>query len=316
MPKRKTISGPQAADQQYSIKPQQRRAMTLIELLVVIVILGILVTLALPSRSSMGRTQLLAALRIIQADVGTMQSLARSAPAGDIYAMIMHHPDAPLVQADFAATPTAYVFAPPVGACCLGEICTDPSTKTSCQDSGGWYVGNGTLCTDVVSQCIAATVQPVTTPEVQAALDAIPAIVVAGTPNWPNNSPPTLTRWPGTSGGPSFQAVGSADGDQRSFYHCGIIRNADTADETFVELSRPDGRPWTFDFAERGLDLVRIGNDTAPGFYSSERALRFDHLGKPSRNVLFSLEAEDLIMAISITTAGEVLWNLGPAAGG
>ena len=82
-----------------------------------------------------------------------------------------------------------------------------------------------------------------------------------------------------------------------------------------MELSRPDGRPWTFDFAERGLDLVRIGSDTAPGFYSSERALRFDHLGKPSRNVLFSLEAEDLIMAVSITTAGEVLWTLGPAAG-
>lgn len=315
MPRRKTVSGRQATDQAYSIKPQQRRAVTLIELLVVIVILGILATLALPSRSNMGRTQLLAALRIIQADVGTMQSLARSAPAGDIYAMIMHHPDAPLVQADFVAPPVAYVFAPPSGACCLGEICTDSLTKTDCQDTGGWYVKNNTLCTDVVSQCIDATVQPVLAPEVQAALDTIPEIVVAGTTDWPNNSPPTLVAWPGTSGGPGFEAVGSADGDQRSFYRCGIIRNADTASETFVELSRPDGRPWTFDFAERGLDLVRIGNDTAPGFYSSERALRFDHLGKPSRNVLFSLEAEDLIMAVSITTAGEVLWTLGPAAG-
>ena len=31
---------------------------------------------------------------------------------------------------------------------------------------------------------------------------------------------------------------------------------------------------------------------------------------------LFSLEAEDLIMAVSITTAGEVLWSIGPAGGG
>ena len=56
--------------------------------------------------------------------------------------------------------------------------------------------------------------------------------------------------------------------------------------------------------------MVTIGTAGSPDFYSVERALRFDHLGRPSRNVLFSLLAEDLTLAVTITTAGEVRWSL------
>lgn len=90
----------------------------------------------------------------------------------------------------------------------------------------------------------------------------------------------------------------------------GIIRNADTPGETFAELTRPDGRPWTLDFAQQGLDLVTIGTAGSPEFYSVERALRFDHLGRLSRNALFSLVAENQTLAVTITTTREVRWSL------
>lgn len=84
----------------------------------------------------------------------------------------------------------------------------------------------------------------------------------------------------------------------------------DTPGETFAELTRPDGRPWTLDFAQQRLDLVTIETAGSPEFYSVERALRFDHLDRPSRNALFSLVAKDQRLAVTITTAGEVRWSL------
>ncbi len=85
--------------------------------------------------------------------------------------------------------------------------------------------------------------------------------------------------------------------------------------EVFIELTRPDGRPWNFDFTQQGLDLVTTGSVASPGFYSAERALRFDHLGRPSRNVLFSLLPEDQTLAIAFTTSGELRWSLDTGSG-
>lgn len=48
-------------------------------MLIVITILSMLLVLAIRSRSSTAQTQLLAAFHIIQADLKTQQSLARSA---------------------------------------------------------------------------------------------------------------------------------------------------------------------------------------------------------------------------------------------
>ncbi|MCH8912822.1 MAG: hypothetical protein IIA33_04555 [Planctomycetes bacterium] len=84
----------------------------------------------------------------------------------------------------------------------------------------------------------------------------------------------------------------------------------DTPGETFAELPRPDGRPWTLDFAPQRLDLVTIQTDGSPDFYSVERSLRFDHLDRPSRNALFSLVAENQTLAVTITTTREVRWSL------
>lgn len=61
------------------ILARSRAAVTLIELLIVITILSMFLVLAIPRRSSMAQTQLLAAFHIIQADIKTQQSLARSA---------------------------------------------------------------------------------------------------------------------------------------------------------------------------------------------------------------------------------------------
>lgn len=60
------------------ILARSRAAVTLIEFLIVITILSMFLVLAIPSRSSMAQTQRLAALHIIQADLKTQQSLARS----------------------------------------------------------------------------------------------------------------------------------------------------------------------------------------------------------------------------------------------
>lgn len=292
------------------ISSRPRRAVTLIEMLIVITILSILLVLAIPSRSSMAQTQLLAAVRIIQADVKTMQSLARSAAPDEIYAMIMHYPNAPVAAATPLDPARALAYGPPKGACCIGTTCAENLTKSGCSDNGGTYLGKDTTCTELSYFCIDGGLPTITEESIAAALDLIPEIVYEGTVEWPNGAPAAATPWPGSSGGPAFDAVGPTDGDGSSFYRCGIIRNADTPDETFTELTRPDGRPWTFDFALQGLDLVTIGTAGSPDFYSVERALRFDHLGRPSRNVLFSLLAEDLTLAVTITTAGEVRWSL------
>ena len=57
---------------------RSRAAVTLIELLIVITILSMFLVLAIPRLSSTAQTQRLAAFHIIQADLKTQQSLARS----------------------------------------------------------------------------------------------------------------------------------------------------------------------------------------------------------------------------------------------
>ncbi len=310
MPKQARPSGRRLGRNGANTLASSRAAVTLIEMLIVITILSILLVLAIPSPSSMAQTQLLAALRIIQADVKTMQSLARSAAPDEIYAMIMHYPNAPVAEATPLDPARALAYGPPTGACCIGATCADNLTKSDCSGSGGTYLGKDTTCTEFAYFCIDGGLPTLTEETIATALDLIPEIVYEGTVEWPNSSPAAAAPWPGSPGGPAFDAVGTADGDDSSFYRCGIIRNADTPSETFAELTRPDGRPWTFDFAQQGLDLVTIGTAGSPDFYSVERALRFDHLGRPSRNVLFSLVAEDQTLAVTITTAGEVRWSL------
>ena len=114
----------------------RRAALTLVELLIVVIILGLMLVLALPSRATTARTQLQAALRIIQADVFTMQALARAAPPGDVYSMIMHYPDAPLVDA-WPADMSGALVQVSTGGCCVGGDCWDNQLQEYCLLEGG-----------------------------------------------------------------------------------------------------------------------------------------------------------------------------------
>ena len=60
------------------------------------------------------------------------------------------------------------------------------------------------------------------------------------------------------------------------------------------------------------LDLLlpTVAEGNSSDFYSQERALRFDHLGKPSRNVLFALQADKQSLAVAVSTSGELYWNI------
>lgn len=78
-PKRARQSERRLGHNRANILARWRAAVTLIEMLIVITILSILLVLAIRSRSSTAQTQLLAAFHIIQADLKTQQSLARSA---------------------------------------------------------------------------------------------------------------------------------------------------------------------------------------------------------------------------------------------
>ena len=443
-------------------------ALTLVEMLIVVVILGLAMVLALPSRASTARTQLRAALRIVQSDVYTMQSLARAAPPGDIYAMIMHYPDAPLVETwrpdiatalvqvstggccvggdcwdnqsqeyclseggkylgddkscllygkgnctiadpptagqvdsalDFLpaltiegtfdwpnaspapaepwpGTPGGTAFESPgstdgnmdsfyscgvirnvdtvdevfveltrpdgqyswdwlsqqsppdaplvetwrpdiatalvqvsTGGCCVGGDCWDNQSQEYCLSEGGKYLGDDKSCL-LYGKGNCTIADPPTAGQVDSALDFLPALTIEGTFDWPNASPAPAEPWPGTPGGTAFESPGSTDGNMDSFYSCGVIRNVDTVDEVFVELTRPDGRPWNFNFEDQGLHLVTIAEGNSSDFYSQERALRFDHLGKPSRNVLFALQADKQSLAVAVSTSGELYWNI------
>ncbi len=294
-----------------SHRPPVRRsshsALTIVELLIVVVILGLMLVLALPSRAGSARAQLMVALQIIQADVYTLESMARAAPPDEIYAMIMHHPDAPV--ADAAPSTAQFALAYVVkGACCIKTSCEDGLTESNCISAGGTYGSDGTFCSDGSMNCTSSA--PPTESDALTIFDTIPTLSYDGTFDSPNLPPDPPPAWPGTLGGADFPPAGAPDGDPSSFYSCGVIRDADTPDETFVELTRPDGRPWNFDFAQESLDLVTLGPVKSPGFYSQTRALRFDHLGRPSRNVLFSLVADNHMLAITITTGGKVFWSL------
>ncbi len=238
------------------MRPAVARAFTLVELLIVVVILGLALVLALPSRASTARAQLLGALRIIQADVYTMQSLARAAPPEEIYAMIMHYPDAPLVDAGRLDMSTA-IAQVSTGGCCVGGDCWDNQTPDYCSAEGGQYLGDSSSCL-LYDKGNCTIADPPTLDQVDSALQYLPQLPYAGTLESPNASPAPAAPWPGTPGGPDFASAGNKDGDQESFYSCGIIRDADTPDETYSELTRPDGRPWNFNFAEQGLELVTI----------------------------------------------------------
>ena len=285
-----------------------RAGLTLVELLIVVIILGLMLVLALPSRATTARTQLQAALRIIQSDAFTTQALARAAPPGDVYSMIMHYPDAPLVEAwrpDIAGA-LAQVS---TGGCCVGGDCWDNQLQEYCLSEGGKYLGDDKSCL-LYGKGNCTIADPPTAGQVDSALDFLPALTFEGTFDWPNASSAPAEPWPGTPGGIAFESPGSKDGNKESFYSCGVIRNADTADEVFVELTRPDGRSWNFNFASQGLHLVTIAQGNSSDFYSQERALRFDHLGKPSRNVLFALEADKQSLAVAVSTSGELYWNI------
>lgn len=289
------------------VRRSAHRALTIVELLIVVVILGLMLVLALPSRAGSARAQLQVALQIIQADVYTLESMARAAPPGEIYAMIMHHPYAPV--ADAAAPPAQFALAfVAKGACCIKTGCADGLSESDCISAGGTYRGDGSFCVDESLSCTSSA--PPTADDALSIFDSIPILSYDGTIDSPNLPPEPPPAWPGTPGGADFPPAGAPDGDPSSFYSCGVIRDADTPDETFVELTRPDGRPWNFDFAQESLDLVTLGPVKSPGFYSQTRALRFDHLGRPSRNVLFSLVADKHMLAITITTSGKVFWSL------
>ena len=151
------------------------------------------------------------ALRIIQADVYTMQSLARAAAPGEIYAMIMHYPDAPLVEAGRLDMSTALVQVS-TGGCCVGGDCWDNQTPEYCSSEGGFYLGDNNSCL-LYDKGNCTIADPPTLGEVDSALQSLPDLPYAGTLEFPNDSPALPAPWPGTRRGPDFESAGGLDGN-------------------------------------------------------------------------------------------------------
>ncbi|MCG3137900.1 MAG: hypothetical protein HJJLKODD_01755 [Phycisphaerae bacterium] len=145
-------------------RSDRRSGWTLVELLIVIVVLAIVATLVLPSFNSPAIAELPLAVQTITSEIHALQALARSAPEGEIYALIMHYPNSPVVYRYPAHIDSALAMSggprllymnitadvypslhsllllqdEPSGACCSGEECQETSLN-DCEDNGGLF---------------------------------------------------------------------------------------------------------------------------------------------------------------------------------
>jgi len=152
-------------------------AFSIWELVIVVVIIGLIAVLALPRSSGIAQTQLQAATDMMRTDLHTIRTLAKTVPPGQVLAIIMHYPHAPVTDAghpdmwdalvcagdytrpfsnSFPPTLTtvpmmsASIFVsalpPEEGACCQDNGTCSEELEQNCKDVSQTFHGEGTYC--------------------------------------------------------------------------------------------------------------------------------------------------------------------------